>query len=59
MTTHAQWVLQIRREMALEKFKKLSKAQRSWFCLLFGYVDTFSTEEANSACVLLDKVLEA
>jgi len=58
MSSHAQWTLQIRREMVLERFKKLSKTQRSWFCLLFGYVDTLSTEEARSACVLIDKVLE-
>lgn len=58
MTSHQQWTLSLRRDIAKEKFKKLSKQQRAWFSCLFGYVDGFTVEEARSASVLLDKVLK-
>ncbi len=58
MSSHQQWTLQLRRDMAVERFKKLNKQQRAWFSLLFGYADSFTVDEARSACVLLDKVLK-
>lgn len=59
MTNHRQWTLQIRKEMAIERFKKMDKEQREKFSRLFGYIDNFTVLEAESACVLMDKVIDA